>query len=336
MHTCILGIETSCDDTSAAIWYNYKILANITANQEVHKDFGGVFPEKASRAHQVHIVPVVEAALKKAGIQKEELSGIAVTKGPGLIGSLMVGVSFAKSLAYALDIPVLPVHHMQAHIHAHFIDNPKPKFPFICLTVSGGHTQIVLVEDYLKMKIIGQTLDDAAGEAFDKTAKMLGLTYPGGPEIDRLAQAGDPYKYPFPKPRAKDYHFSFSGLKTAILYFLRDQEKLQPDFKTKHIEDVCASVQYTIVNYLLSQLKTACIDYGITEVAIAGGVSANSFLRRQFKELGEEMRWNTFIPEFQYCTDNGAMIAQSGFYLFEQKQFATQELVAEARLPFPV
>ncbi|TVR78764.1 MAG: tRNA (adenosine(37)-N6)-threonylcarbamoyltransferase complex transferase subunit TsaD [Chitinophagaceae bacterium] len=335
MNCTILGIETSCDDTSIALYKNSKILANITASQDIHKNYGGVFPEKASRAHQIHIIPVLDACLKKANCDLESIDAIAFTQGPGLIGSLMVGCSFAKSLAFALDIPLIPVHHMQAHILAHFIEEPMPDFPFICLTVSGGHTQLIFVEDYLKMTVIGQTKDDAAGEAFDKTAKMLGLPYPGGPVIDKLAQSGNPKAFSLPLPKKDIHNFSFSGLKTAILYFLRDNEKINSNFKNENINDICASVQGTIVTYLLRELKDAVEEYKVQSVAIAGGVSANSYLRQELLKFGLENKIKTYIPAFEYCTDNGAMIAQAGAFLFAEKMFLDYKISPDPRLPFP-
>ncbi|GAB5419106.1 MAG: tRNA (adenosine(37)-N6)-threonylcarbamoyltransferase complex transferase subunit TsaD [Crocinitomicaceae bacterium] len=333
----ILGIESSCDDTSAAILKNDTILSNFIAGQEVHRKYGGVVPELASRAHLQHILPVVDSALKDAGVQISDLDAIAFTKGPGLMGSLVVGTSFAKSLALALDLPLIDVNHMHGHILAHFIDDAgdsKPNFPFLCMTVSGGHTQIVLVKGYLDMEIIGTTLDDAAGEAFDKAAKMLGFEYPGGPLIDKFAQGGDPKRFTFTKPKVDGYNFSFSGLKTAILYFLQAEEKKDPEFIEKNKADLCASIQYTIVTILMKQLKRVAKDHNISEVAIAGGVSANSGLRNALKETGQQLGWKTYIPKFEYCTDNAAMIAIAGKYMFEEGIFADQSIVAQPRVPF--
>jgi N6-L-threonylcarbamoyladenine synthase len=333
----ILGIESSCDDTSAAILKNDTILSKCIAGQEVQKIYGGVVPELASRAHMQNILPVVDSALKESGVQLSDLDAIAFTKGPGLMGSLVVGTSFAKSLALALDIPLIDVNHMHGHILAHFIDDAgdsKPNFPFLCMTVSGGHTQIVLVKDYMDMEIIGTTLDDAAGEAFDKAAKMLGFEYPGGPFIDKFAKEGDPKRFPFTKPKVDGYNFSFSGLKTAILYFLQAEEKKDPDFIAKNKADLCASIQHTIVEILIKQLKRVAKEYNISEVAIAGGVSANSGLRNALKVTGEQLQWNTFIPKFEYCTDNAAMIAIAGKHMFDAGLFADQNVVAQPRVPF--
>jgi len=329
----ILGIESSCDDTSASICKDGKIKSNIIANQEVHAKFGGVVPELASRAHQQNIIPVVDTAIKEADIGKNDISAVAFTKGPGLLGSLLVGVSFAKSFALARQIPLIEINHMQAHILAHFIDEPKPRFPFICLTVSGGHTQIVLVKDYFHMEILGQTLDDAAGEAFDKSAKILGLPYPGGPLIDKYAQKGNPNAFSFPEPRIKELDFSFSGLKTAILYRIQDEVKKDPDFIPNHLHDLCASIQHRIVTILLNKLQKAVLKYQIKDVAVAGGVSANSGLREALLELGEERSWKVFIPKFEYCTDNAAMIAMAGYYKFLKKDFVSQQVSPLARMP---
>ncbi len=330
MNTIILGIESSCDDTSAAILKDGEILSNCTANQEAHRLYGGVVPEVASRAHQINIVPVVDMAIKQAGIQKSDLSAIAFTRGPGLIGSLIVGVSFAKSMALSLGIPLVEVNHMQAHILAHFAENPKPKFPFLCLTVSGGHTQIVLVRDYFDMQLLGETIDDAAGEAFDKTGKLLGLDYPAGPLIDRYAQQGRPV-FDFPEPRIPDLNFSFSGLKTSILYFLKKQLAADPNFIQEHLADICASVQDRIVSILMNKLKKAAEQTGVTEVAIAGGVSANSGLRQALRQTGEQLGWTTYIPRFEYCTDNAAMIAVTGYHKYLQGEFAEQDAHPVAR-----
>lgn len=335
--TIILGIESSCDDTSVAVLKNETILSNVTAGQKVHEEYGGVVPELASRAHMQNIVPVVDAAMKRAGIQLEDLDAIAFTKGPGLLGSLLVGTSFAKSLALSLDIPLVDVNHMHGHILAHFIDDSdraKPAFPFICLTISGGHTQIVLVKDHLDMEIVGTTIDDAAGEAFDKAAKMLGFPYPGGPMIDKAAQLGDPNKFEFAKPNVADLNYSFSGLKTSILYFLQKMEKEDPNFIENNRNDLCASIQKTITEILFKKLKKAVKQYNIKEVAIAGGVSANSGVRNGLNELAKQQGWNVYIPRFEYCTDNAAMIAIAGKYLLEKGIIADQTVSAQARMPF--
>ena len=330
----ILAIESSCDETSVAICNNGKITANVIANQTIHENYGGVIPELASRVHQQNIVPVIHQALLDAKVNKKDINAIAFTRGPGLLGSLLVGVSFAKSFALALDLPLIAVNHMHAHILAHFIDEPKPAFPFLCLTVSGGHTQIVLVKDYFSMEIIGETLDDAAGEAFDKTAKILNLPYPGGPLIDKHARKGNPLAYKFPEPQIKGLDFSFSGFKTAVLYFIRDQEKLDPDFIDDHLNDICASVQHSIVQILLNKLKKAAIAHGIKDIAIAGGVSANSGLRQGLQDLAKKMNWNVFIPAFEYCTDNAAMIAIAGYHKFLNKDFVGQDVAPAARMIF--
>ncbi|MFN7116394.1 MAG: tRNA (adenosine(37)-N6)-threonylcarbamoyltransferase complex transferase subunit TsaD [Saprospiraceae bacterium] len=326
----ILAIESSCDDTSAAIIRNGTVLSNVVANQDVHKRYGGVVPEVASRAHQVHIVPVVEVALQQAGVNKDGLDAIAFTRGPGLIGSLLVGVSFAKALALSLNLPLIEINHMQAHVLAHFAEDPKPKFPFLCLTVSGGHTQIVLVRDYLDMEVLGQTIDDAAGEAFDKTGKLLGLDYPAGPLIDKLAQQGTP-RFEFPEPQIPDLNFSFSGLKTSILYFLKKELESNPNFIPENLADICASVQHRIVSILLQKLRKAARQTGIQDIAIAGGVSANSGLRQGLAALGEKEGWNTYIPKFEYCTDNAAMIGITGYYKFLKGEFVGQEVAPVAR-----
>lgn len=330
----ILAIESSCDETSVAICNNGKITANVIANQTIHENYGGVIPELASRVHQQNIVPVIHQALVDANVQKRDIDAVAFTRGPGLLGSLLVGVSFAKSFALALDLPLIAVNHMHAHILAHFIDDPKPSFPFLCLTVSGGHTQIVLVKDYGDMEIIGETLDDAAGEAFDKTAKLLRLPYPGGPLIDKHAKLGNPLAYMFPEPQIKGLDFSFSGFKTAILYFLRDNEQRDPDFIHKNLGDICASVQHSIVQILLNKLKRAAREYGIKDIAIAGGVSANSGLRHGLEELAKTEGWQVFIPAFQYCTDNAAMIAIAGYYKYLNKDFVGQDISPAARMVF--
>jgi N6-L-threonylcarbamoyladenine synthase len=330
----ILAIESSCDETSVAICNNGKITANVIANQTIHENYGGVIPELASRVHQQNIVPVVQQALIDAKVSKKEINAVAFTRGPGLLGSLLVGVSFAKSFALALDLPLIAVNHMHAHILAHFIDDPKPNFPFLCLTVSGGHTQIVLVKDYADMEIIGETLDDAAGEAFDKTAKLLKLPYPGGPLIDKHAKLGNPHAFKFPEPQIKGLDYSFSGFKTAILYFIRDKEKENPDFINEHLNDICASVQYSIVQILLNKLKKAAKAHGIKDIAIAGGVSANSGLREALQMLAKEQGWNVFIPAFQYCTDNAGMIAIAGYHKYLANDFVGQDIAPAARMIF--
>lgn len=330
MSIIILGIESSCDDTSAAILQDGQILSNCVANQDVHRLYGGVVPEVASRAHQINIIPVVNLALERAGLKKSQISAVAFTRGPGLIGSLIVGVSFAKAFALALDVPLVEVHHMQAHVLAHFAEEPKPKFPFLCLTVSGGHTQIVLVKDYLDMEVLGQTLDDAAGEAFDKTGKLLGLDYPAGPLIDKLAQQGQA-RFTFPEPQIEGLNFSFSGLKTSILYFLKKELQHDSEFITKNMHDICASVQERIVSILMNKLTQAVQETGITEVAVAGGVSANSALRKAIQQTGQKNGWNTYIPKFEYCTDNAAMIAVMGYYKYLAGQFSSQDVQPMAR-----
>lgn len=332
----ILGIESSCDETSAAVIKDGNILANLIANQKIHELYGGVVPELASRAHQKNIVPVVDQAIKESGIKKEDLSAIAFTRGPGLIGSLLVGASFAKSMALALNIPLIEVNHMQAHVLAHFARNADgtgrpPNFPLLCLTVSGGHTQIVLVKDHLDMHVLGETIDDAAGEAFDKAAKILGLPYPGGPLIDKYAQSGDPTAFKFSEPNIPELNFSFSGLKTSILYFIRDKVKEDKDFIKKNRDDICASIQHTIVKILLNKLIAASGQTGIKEIAIAGGVSANSGLRKELLATGLKLGWNTYIPSFEYCTDNAAMIAMTGHFKYLKGEFAGQNIGANAR-----
>ncbi len=335
----ILGIESSCDDTSAAVIKNGKMLANITANQKVHESYGGVVPELASRAHQKHILPVVHEALKQAGVHKNELSAVAFTRGPGLLGSLLVGVSFAKSFAMALDIPIIEVNHMVGHILAHFIESEgtqtkKPAFPFLCLTVSGGHTQIVKVTDYLQMEIIGETIDDAAGEAFDKSAKILGLPYPGGPLVDKYAQKGDSTRFEFSHPSVQGFNYSFSGLKTQFLYFIQKETQADPDFVEKNMADICASWQQHLVNFLLSKLKKAAAKHGIDQIAIAGGVSANSGLRNSITQMAGKQNWDVFIPEFQYCTDNAGMIAMTAHFKYLNKEFADLDIAPKARMKF--
>lgn len=331
----ILGIESSCDDTSASVIHNGTVLSNVVASQSIHEIYGGVVPELASRAHQQNIVPVVHQALKKANITKAQLSAIAFTRGPGLMGSLLVGTSFAKSLAYGLNIPLIDVNHMQAHILAHFIDEDdfkKPPFPFLAMTISGGHTQIVKVEDYFKMTVIGETIDDAVGEAYDKSGKILGLGYPAGPEIDKRAQLGNPKAFKFTKPRVDGLSFSFSGLKTAILYFIQKQTKANPNFITEHLNDICASIQYTIIGILMDKLKKAVKETGITHIAIGGGVSANSGIRKALKDGEQKFGWTTYVPKFEYTTDNAAMIAIVGYLKFLEGDFAAQDVMASARL----
>ncbi|WP_353186328.1 tRNA (adenosine(37)-N6)-threonylcarbamoyltransferase complex transferase subunit TsaD [Parapedobacter lycopersici] len=327
----ILGIESSCDETSAAICIDGKIRSNIIANQTIHEKFGGVVPELASRAHQQNIIPAVQQAIGEAKIHKNEIDAVAFTRGPGLLGALLVGTSFAKAFALAQDIPLIEVNHMQAHILAHFIEEPVPRFPFLCLTVSGGHTQLVLVRDYFNMELLGQTLDDAAGEAFDKTAKILGLPYPGGPLIDRYAKEGNATAFEFPKPQIPGLNFSFSGLKTSILYFVQQRERADPQFLLKHRDDICASVQSRIVSILLDKLTQAARETGVHDVAIAGGVSANSGLRNALLQLGEKEGWRVFIPRFEYCTDNAAMIAIAGHYKYLAGEFAGQDVAPLAR-----
>lgn len=338
----ILAIESSCDDTSAAVLQgnlpnnseneqDIKILSNCVATQEVHRIYGGVIPEVASRQHQINIVPIVDTAIKKAGISLKDIDAIAFTRGPGLMGSLLVGVSFAKSVAFALDKPMIEVHHMAAHVLAHFAEKPVPKFPFLCLTVSGGHTQIVLVKDYLDMEIIGETTDDAAGEAFDKTGKILGLDYPSGPIIDKLARLGQPI-FEFPEPQIPNLDFSFSGLKTSILYFLQKKIKENPDFIKENLNDICASVQHRIITILIKKLIKATRQYNIKEVAIAGGVSANSSLREALLETGKKEGWQTYIPKLEFCTDNAAMIAVTAFQKYIKGEFVGQDITPLPRL----
>jgi N6-L-threonylcarbamoyladenine synthase len=330
MPLTILAIESSCDDTSAAIVRDGAVLSNKTANQEIHQLYGGVVPEAASRAHLVNILPVVEAAINAAGISKPAIDAVAFTRGPGLIGSLIVGVSFAKGFALSQNLPLIEVNHMMAHVLAHFAEDPKPSFPFLCLTVSGGHTQILIVRDYLDMEVIGQTIDDAAGEAFDKTGKMLGLDYPAGPIIDKLAREGQA-RFDFPEPRIPGLDFSFSGLKTSILYFLKKQVAENPNFIPENLHDICASVQARIVSILINKLSKAAQETGIREVALAGGVSANSALRSALEQQGLKKGWNTYIPKFEYCTDNAAMIGITGYYKYLQGEFVGQEVSPVAR-----
>ena len=333
----ILAIESSCDDTAAAVLENDKVLSNVVANQLIHNEFGGVVPELASRAHQQNIVPVIDAALKKANITKEQLSAIAFTQGPGLMGSLLVGSSFAKSLSMALEIPLIAVNHMHAHILAHFIDEKgfdKPTFPFLALTISGGHTQIVLVRDFFDVEIIGETTDDAVGEAFDKSAKILGLPYPGGPLVDKYAQLGNPKAFAFTKPKVPGLDFSFSGLKTAILYFIQKNVAENPNFIEENRDDVCASIQHTIVEILMDKLKLAVKETGINQIAIGGGVSANSGIRKTLKEAEQKYGWKTFIPKFEYTTDNAAMIGIVGYQKYLHEKFENNSVVSKARIQF--
>jgi N6-L-threonylcarbamoyladenine synthase len=340
----ILAIESSCDETSAAICADGKMLSNFIANQTVHEKYGGVVPELASRAHMQHIIPVVDAALTLAKFEIHHIDAIAFTQSPGLIGSLLVGGEFAKSLALALNKPLIAVHHMQAHVLANLIEDPKPTFPFLCLTVSGGHTQIVLCKSPTNMNVIGETIDDAAGEAFDKSAKLLGLPYPGGPLIDKYATEGNPDRFKFPEPNIHDLNFSFSGLKTSILYFLQNAgksnlykeeftatEEEKKEFIQHNLADICASIQHRIITILLNKLKKASLETGITDLCLAGGVSANSGLRKAFEEMGRKYRWNTFIPAFQYCTDNAGMIAITGYYKYLERQFADLSVSSTAR-----
>ena len=339
MSVTILGIESSCDDTSAAIIKDGYLLSNIIANQDVHKAYGGVVPELASRAHQKNIIPVVDQALKLAKVSKDDISAIAFTRGPGLLGSLLVGTSFAKSFSLAMDIPLVEVNHLQAHILVHFIkelekEKKVPEFPFLCLLVSGGHTQIVIVKNHLEMEIIGQTIDDAAGEAFDKCAKVIGLTYPGGPVIDKNAKKGNKHAFTFNKPRIKNLDYSFSGLKTSFLYFIRDSIKKNPDFVKENMMDLCASIQFTIIEILMNKLEKAVKQTGINRIAVAGGVSANSGLRNALEERTKIFGWETFTPEFKFTTDNAAMIAITGYYKYQNKEFASQDIAPLARLPY--
>lgn len=337
MEITILGIESSCDDTSAAVIRDGMLLSNVIASQAVHAEYGGVIPELASRAHGQNIVPVVDAALKRAGVTPEQVDGIAVTRGPGLLGSLLVGVSFAKGFAIAQNTPLMEVNHLQGHILAHFVtrpddpERPKPKFPFLCLLVSGGNSQIVLVRDYLDMEIIGSTIDDAAGEAFDKCAKVMGLPYPGGPLIDKLAQEGDPKAFKFAKPTVGGFDYSFSGLKTSFLYFLRDHVAEEPDFIEQHKADLCASLQATIIDILMNKLIKAAKQYDITEIALAGGVSANSGLRAALAAAGEKYGWATYVPPINLTTDNAAMIAITGYYKYLREEFAGLDMAPAAR-----
>lgn len=329
----LLAIESSCDDTSAAVLIDGKVVANITATQLDHEKYGGVVPEVASRQHNIHIGMVVKEALDKAGIAPGDLHAVGVTQGPGLMGSLVVGVAFAKSLALGLDVPLIGVHHMHAHILAHLIDEPKPEFPFLCLTVSGGHTQLVVIRSYKEMEILGTTIDDAAGEAFDKTGKMLGLPYPAGPHIDRLAALGNPV-FTFSKAQMPDFDFSFSGFKTSVLYFLQNQTQKDQDFIKNNLNDLCASIQSTIIDMLTAKLIKAVEATGITRVAIAGGVSANRGLRNKLTELATIHGWDLFIPSFEYCTDNAAMIGINAYFKYLDQNFETQDMTADPRLAF--
>jgi N6-L-threonylcarbamoyladenine synthase len=332
--TTILAIESSCDETSAAVISNGQLRSNIVATQVIHQKYGGVVPELASRAHQQHILPVVEKALEDAKVSKKDLNAIAFTRGPGLLGALLVGASFAKALALGLKVPLIEVHHMQAHVLAHFIEEPCPAFPFLCLTVSGGHTQIVLVRDALDMEIIGETQDDAVGEAFDKTAKLLNLPYPGGPLVDKYAQQGNPLAFPFPLSEMPGLNFSFSGIKTSILYFLQSKAKNNPQFVEENIADICASVQHTLIKMLLQKLRKAAKQTGISEIAIAGGVSANSGLRTALLEMGEKEHWKVYIPRFEYCTDNAAMIAMAAHFKYIKGEFSEQTISPMPRMAF--
>lgn len=339
MSITILGIESSCDDTSAAVIRDGYLLSNVIANQDVHKAYGGVVPELASRAHQQNIIPVVEQALRNAGISKKEISAVAFTRGPGLLGSLLVGTSFSKSFSLAMGIPMIEVNHLQAHILVHFIKEQQkqkdiPEFPFLCLLVSGGHTQIVLIKDYLDMEVIGQTIDDAAGEAFDKCAKVIGLPYPGGPVVDKNAQQGNKEAFAFNRPKIDGLDYSFSGLKTSFLYFVRDQIKENPDFVKENMMDLCASIQHTIIEILMQKLELAVKQTGINRIAVAGGVSANSGLRNALLTRVETLGWKAFIPEFKFTTDNAAMIAITGYYKYQNKEFASQDIAPLARFPY--
>lgn len=337
LNTYILAIESSCDDTGAAVLLNNKVISNIVARQEIHEQYGGVIPELASRAHQQNIVPTIDVALKKANITKEQLSAIAFTQGPGLMGSLLVGSSFAKSLSMALDIPLIAVNHMHAHILAHFIDEAefdKPTFPFLALTISGGHTQIVKVNSFFDLEILGETTDDAVGEAFDKTAKILGFPYPGGPLIDKFAKEGNQKAYAFTKPKVSGLNFSFSGLKTQILYFIQKNVAMNPNFIEENKADICASVQYTIINILMDKLKMAVSETGINQIAIGGGVSANSGIRQTLKDAEKKYGWKTYIPKFEYTTDNAAMIGIVGYHKYLENHFSDSSTVSKARIEF--
>lgn len=327
----ILGIESSCDETSASICRNGEVLSNIIATQSIHTAYGGVVPELASRAHMQNIVPVVDDAIRNAGITLQDVDAIAFTQAPGLIGALLVGAGFAKSLAISLHIPVIGVHHMQAHVLSNLIEKPVPEFPFLCLTVSGGHTQIVLCRSPLDFEILGETIDDAAGEAFDKTAKLLGLPYPGGPLIDKYAATGNPEKFQFAEPQIEGLNFSFSGLKTSVLYFLQKEVKQNPDFIQQNLHDLCASVQHTIIKILLKKLKKASLETGIRAICLAGGVSANKGLRSALQEMAIKYHWQVHIPSFEFCTDNAAMIALTGYHYFLNEKFSSLQTSASAR-----
>jgi N6-L-threonylcarbamoyladenine synthase len=335
----ILAIESSCDDTSAAVILNDKILANITAGQKIHEQYGGVVPELASRDHQKHIIPIIDAALKQADVKLSQLNAIAFTQGPGLMGSLLVGASVAKSLAQALDIPLIAVNHMQGHILAHFIKDAEsgenkvvPAFPFLCLTVSGGHTQLVKITDHLNFELLGETTDDAVGEAFDKAAKILGLGYPGGPQIDKLAKTGNPNVFHFADSKMEAFDFSFSGIKTSFLYFVQNNVQKNPKFVEENLRDICASYQKHLVNVLMRKLLKAAEETGIKDIAIAGGVAANSEIRKQVQQLAEQHQWNVFIPKFEYCTDNAAMIAITAYYKYLKGDFATLDVTPEVKM----
>lgn len=332
----ILAVESSCDETSAALIQQGKILANVVATQTIHEKYGGVVPELASRAHQQHIIPVVHEAFNQAKVSKNDVNAVAFTRGPGLLGALLVGASFAKSFALGLNVPLIEVNHMRAHVLAHFIDDPKPEFPFLCLTVSGGHTQLVVVKSPLEMEVIGETQDDAVGEAFDKSAKLLGLPYPGGPMIDKHAKKGDPMKFQFSQTNMPDYTYSFSGIKTSILYFLRDQLKHNEHFIEENLDDLCASIQHSLIDMLFEKLIKAAKDLKIKHVAIAGGVAANSGLRTRLEEEAEKRGWKAYIPAFQYCTDNAGMIAIAAHFLYEAKQFVGQDITPDPRLKISI
>jgi N6-L-threonylcarbamoyladenine synthase len=333
MSPVLLAIESSCDETSAAVIRNGKVLNNIIASQEVHARYGGVVPELASRAHQKNIVWVVDEALKRSGTRLDELDAVAFTRGPGLMGSLLVGMSYAKGLSLALGKPLIEVNHMEAHVLAHFIDEPHPRFPFLCLTVSGGHTQLIVVRSHLTMEVIGETLDDAVGEAFDKAAKIMGFPYPGGPLIDRLAASGNPLKYSFPPARVPGLDFSFSGIKTAFLYFIREEKAVNPDFVERNQNDICASLQYHLVTMLTDRLEEASAQTGIHEVAISGGVAANSGLRTRLKEIAGRRSWKLYVPGIEYCTDNAAMIAMAAHYKYKAGRFSGLQVTPLARMP---
>ncbi|WP_205503228.1 tRNA (adenosine(37)-N6)-threonylcarbamoyltransferase complex transferase subunit TsaD [Rufibacter psychrotolerans] len=332
MNPTILAIESSCDETSASVIQNGRVLSNIVATQAIHEQYGGVVPELASRAHQQNIIPVVSQALQKANIAKSQLDAVAFTRGPGLLGALLVGSAFAKSFALGLNLPLIEVNHMQAHILAHFIEDPKPNFPFLCLTVSGGHTQIVLVRSHLDMEVLGQTTDDAVGEAFDKSAKLLGLPYPGGPMLDKLAATGDPNRFQFPIVNLDGYDYSFSGIKTSILNFVKKNTAAEPDFVQNNLADICASIQHALIQTLMKKLVLAAKEQGIKEIAIAGGVSANSGLRATLQEFAQKRGWNVYIPAFEYCTDNAAMIAMAAHFKYLAGEFTTQYASPDPRL----